>query len=156
MHEMYSNVTINLSHLASTLIMQCIANGQTQIGKHCFYATLYIAIKRLQQNKTIHWHRSLLNPEDYVDLLHGKGKRFENFISMAEAAGLLSQDRDSYYFLQRLCEDYHIDAIRTENLIAVYHNEAAPIEEVANVITETMKDCDQVSKRQIARWSSRR
>ncbi|HUL11624.1 MAG TPA: alpha/beta fold hydrolase [Methylococcaceae bacterium] len=152
MEEMYRNVTINLSHLASTLIMQCIGTGQRQIAKHCFYTTIYIAIKRLQRNKAILWHRSLLNPEDYDNLLHGKGKRFENFIRMAETAGLLTQDEDTYYFLQKLCDDYDIDTVRRENLIAVYYNEAAPINEIHSVITEALKECDHVSKQQLARW----
>jgi len=49
MKEMYANVTINLSHLASSLIMYCISRGQQQIEKHRFYTTLYIAIKHLQK-----------------------------------------------------------------------------------------------------------
>ena len=152
MEEIYSNLTINLSHLASTLIMYCIGKGQREIAKQCFYKTLYIAIKRLQQDKAIHWHRSLLNPVDYENLLHGKGKRLENFISMAESAGLLTQDDDAFYFSQKLRMEHDIDTIRMENLIAVYNNEAAPIKEVAAVIQQTLEECDQISRKRIARW----
>jgi esterase/lipase len=152
MEEMYSNLTINLSHLASTLIMHSIGRGQGQIAKQCFYTTLYISIKRLQQYKAIHWHRSLLDPDDYDDFLYGRGKRLEHFIGMAESTGLLTQDQDAYHFSQKLCEEHDIDQIRMENLIAVYSNEAAPIKEVAAVIGQTLEECDRVGKERIARW----
>lgn len=152
MKEIYSNLTINLSHLASTLIMYCIGKGRREITKQSFYKTLYIAIKRLQQDKAIHWHRSLLNPDDYENLLSGKGKRLENFIAMAESAGLITQDGDAFYFSQKLRTEHDIDTIRMENLIAVYNNEAAPIKEVAAVIQQTIEDCEQIGRKRIARW----
>ena len=71
MQEIYANVTINLSHLASTLIMYCMEKGQQQIEHQCFFTTLYIAVKHLQLNSKINLHRSLLNPIDYCDLSSG-------------------------------------------------------------------------------------
>jgi hypothetical protein len=124
MAEIYINVTINLSHLASTLIMYCMQNGQHEINKYCFYKTLYIAIKELQNKKGINLHRSLLNPDEYVDLTEGKSKRFEHFICVAETTGLIALYHDNYHFLPKLCEEYDFDTIRMENLIAVYNNDS--------------------------------
>ena len=73
MAEIYLNVTINLSHLASTLIMYLIKQGQPKIERQRFFTTLYIAVKLLQNNPNINLHRSLLNPIDYSDLISGTG-----------------------------------------------------------------------------------
>ncbi len=152
MEEIYANLTINLSHLASTLIMYCVERGQTQINKHCFYKTLYIAIKSLQNTKNINLHRSLLNPDEYNDLMEGKSKRFEHFICVAESSGLIAPYQDNYQFLPKLCEEFDFDSIRMENLIAVYDNEVEPIKEVLNVIIDAYKQCAEVTEKQIAVW----
>jgi esterase/lipase len=152
MEQIYSHVTINLSHLASSLVMCCIEKGQTQISKHCFYTSLYIAIKRLQAITSINLHRSLLNPEDYDNLLHGKGKRFEYFISYAESVGLIAEDQDYYYFLPKLLQDYNFDSVRMENPVAVYNNEASPILAIREILKETVLDCQNIDAKQLARW----
>jgi len=153
MEEIYANVTINLSHLASTLIMYCMENGQQQIKKHCFYKTLYVAIKELQNKKDINLHRSLLNPDEYSDLIEGKGKRFEHFICTAETSGLIVSYHDSYQFLPRLCEENDFDTIRMENLIAVYNNECEPISVVKKTLIKSYKKCLRVSEEQLAVWA---
>ncbi|MCF6251973.1 MAG: alpha/beta fold hydrolase [Methylococcaceae bacterium] len=153
MEEIYTNVTINLSHLASTLIMYCMQRGQHQVNKHCFYKTLYVAIKELQNNKKINLHRSLLNPDEYNDLLEGESKRFEHFICVAEASGLIVSYHDNYQFSPKLCEEYNFDTIRMENLIAVYNNEAEPIKVVRDALIKAVKKCEKVTKEQLAEWA---
>ncbi len=153
MEEIYANVTINLSHLASTLIMYCMKCGQQQIKKHCFYKTLYVAIKELQNNKTINLHRSLLNPDEYNDLVEGKSKRFEHFICAAESSGLIVSYHNNYQFLPKLCEEYDFDTIRMENLIAVYNNEVEPIRIVLKTLIHAYQHCLTVSKEQLAVWA---
>ena len=152
MEEIYANLTINLSHLASTLIMYCVERGQTQINKHCFYKTLYIAIKALQNTKNINLHRSLLNPDEYNDLMEGKSKRFEHFILVAESSGLIAPYQDNYQFLPKLCEEFDFDSIRMENLIAVYDNEVEPIKQVLDAVINAHKQCAQVTEKQIVDW----
>ena len=153
MAEIYVNVTINLSHLASTLIMYCMQQEQLQINKYCFYKTLYIAIKELQNNKQINLHRSLLNPDEYIDLTEGKSRRFEHFIHVAESSGLIALYHDNYHFLPKLCDEYDFDTIRMENLIAVYNNEAEPISVVKKTLIHAYKQCAKVSKEQLAEWA---
>ncbi|MCI0666930.1 MAG: hypothetical protein L0Y43_02630 [Methylococcaceae bacterium] len=45
MENIYANVTINLSHLASSLIMHCLGQGWRRIEKARFYTALYITVK---------------------------------------------------------------------------------------------------------------
>ncbi len=150
--QIYANVTINLSHLASTLIMYYISQGQTLIEKSQFYGILYITIKRLQHNAAIHLHRSLLNPQDYSDLFSIVNFRFAYYISAAKEAGLIQERDSSYQFLPKLCADYDIDSIRLENPIAVYNNEAAPISVIRDSVIAAMNEFAVIEPVQMAIW----
>ena len=152
MENIYANVTINLSHLASSLIMYCVGHGQYRIEKHRFYTILYASVKKLQNNKRINLHRSLLNPEDYIDLIYGANKRFRQFICIAKETELILEDDTSYQFLAKLCADYDIDSIRLENLIAVYNNEAWPVKEVRETVIQTLTELDKITELQMAAW----
>lgn len=152
MEKIYANLTINLSHLASTLIVYCIERDQHQIDKKCFYKTLYIAIKSLQNNNSIRLHRSLLNPDEYSDLCAGTSKRFEHFIRIAEASELIATDLKSYQFLPKLYAEFDFDAIRMENLIVVYSNEVAPISVVKKAVVLAYKQCTKLTDKQLAMW----
>ncbi|MGZ5601218.1 MAG: alpha/beta fold hydrolase [Methylobacter sp.] len=152
MQGMYANVTINLSHLASTLIMYYVGHGQTAIDKDKFYGILYIAIKHLQNNTVIHLHRSLLNPDDYSDLFKSANKRFDYFICVAKQAGLIEEDENSYRFLPKLCVESDFDSIRLENPIAVYNNEAAPLHTVRETLIGAIAECANADKNKLAAW----
>ncbi len=152
MEGIYANVTINLSHLASTLIMHCIAQGRSSIEKDQFYSILYIAIKHLQNNTVIHLHRSLLNPDDYSDLFKATNKRFEHFICAGKEAELLNEDENSYHFLPKLCAEFTFDSIRLENPIAVYNNEAAPLRTVRDTLIDAIVECANADKNKLAAW----
>ncbi len=152
MEEIYANVTINLSHLASTLIMYCIENGQPRIERQRFYTTLYIAVKLLQNNTKINLHRSLLNPEDYCDLNEGVNKRFEQFITASKNSGLIKEEGHCFLFLPKLLQEHDFDEIRLENLIAVYDNEAEPIAAVRTTIIEAMAECEKNDQQKLAAW----
>ena len=152
MIEIYANVTINLSHLASTLIMYYIESGQTQIKCQCFFTTLYIAVKHLQKNGKINLHKSLLNPMEYSDLMSGTSKRFAMFICMAKTTDLIIEHKDSYQFLPKLLEAQDFDTIRLKNLIAVYHNEAEPIKAIRTLMIQALDECEKISDKQLAAW----
>ena len=138
MHEIYVNVTINLSHLASTLIMHLISKGQNQIEQQHFYSILYVTIKLLQKNNAICLHRSLLDPDEYGGLIEGICKRFDHFIFIAKTNDLLSDDEGSYQFLPKLCDQHEFDSIRMENIVAVYYNEAEPVKAVRDALNEAL------------------
>jgi esterase/lipase len=152
MKEIYTQVTVNLSHLAATLIMYCLENGQQYITYQAFFNSLYIAVKRIQGNIHINLHRSLLNPHEYSDLTSGTNKRFEQFICVAKQAGLISEQECCYYFLPKLLQEFHFDKIRIENPIAVYNNEVRPITAVREAIIDALNDCDKINPQQLAIW----
>lgn len=148
----YRHVTINLSHLASTLIMDCIAAGRRRIEKERFYTALYIAVRRLQTTDGVNLHRSLVDAVEYMDLVDGKSRRFEQFICFAKQAGLLAEEDGHYRFLDKLCQDFDMDTIRLENPIAVYHNEAAPIAWMRETLASALEEFDDLDRRQLAAW----
>ena len=152
MQEIYANVTINLSHLASTLIMYCMEKGQQKIEHQCFFTTLYIAVKHLQLNSKVNLHRSLLNPIDYCDLSSGTSKRFVHFICAAKTTDLIIDHENCYQFLPKLLEAQDFDDIRLENLIAVYDNEAKPIKAVREVMVQALEECGHIDPKQLAAW----
>lgn len=152
MADIYANVTVNLSHLASSLIMYCIADGRQRIEKERFYTTLYIAVRNLQENDGIHLHRSLGSPVEYMDLVDGKSRRFEQFICLAKEGALIAEEAGHYRFEQKLCVDYDLDAIRLENPIAVYNNEAAPIRRVREALAAALEEFDNLDRRRLAAW----
>lgn len=152
MREIYANVTVNLSHLAATLIMYCLENGQQQISHQTFFNSLYIAVKRLQDHTHINLHRSLLNPYEYGDLTAGTNKRFEQFIDTAKQAELISEEACCYHFLPKLLQEFNFDNIRLENLIAVYNNEVKPITAVRDTVIQALAECEQIAPQQLADW----
>jgi esterase/lipase len=152
MEEIYANVTINLSHLAATLIMHYLGHGQSHIEKDKFYRILYIAIKHLQNSTVIHLHRSLLNPDDYSDLFKSTNKRFEYFMCAAKEADLIDEDENCYRFLPKLWAESDFDSIRLENPIAVYNNEAAPLLTVRDTLINAISECFNADQDKLAAW----
>ena len=149
MKRIYTNITINLSHLASTLIMFNIGMKQLTVSQNRFYTILYIAIKQLQNNTEIYLHRSLLNPNEYSDFTN---KRFEQFICLAKEADLIAEENNNLLFLPKLCEEYDFDSIRLENPIAVYCNEAAPIKVIRETLEKASNEFDNIDTDQYASW----
>ncbi|NOT10518.1 MAG: alpha/beta fold hydrolase [Methylococcaceae bacterium] len=152
MEEIYVNVTINLSHLAAALIMYCVENQQYKMSRQRFYTTLYIAVKHLQNNTKINLHRSLLNPMDYSDLKAGTSSRFEQFINAAKTSGLITEQNNIYEFLPKLLQEHDFDRIRVENLIAVYDNEAKPIEAVRKTMISALAESEHTDAQKLAAW----
>ncbi len=152
MEKIYANVTVNLSHLASTLIMGLISEKRLYIEKIKFYTVLYIAIKTLQKNTDIHLHRSLLNPYDYGDLIYGTNSRFDHFICVAKETELIREQDECYYFLPKLCADHDFDQIRLENPIAVYSNEVQPLGTIRNHLMEADRSYKKIDPCQLAAW----
>lgn len=152
MEEIYLNVTINLSHLASTLIMYLIKQGVLQIERQRFFTAIYIAVKHLQNQSHINLHRSLLNPVDYSELISGTNYRFESFIDEAKNCGLIAEYKTRYHLLPKLLEEHDFDSIRLENLIAVYDNEAKPIGVVRDTLIRALNECDTITEQELAAW----
>ncbi len=127
MKRMYQAVTVNLSHIASRLILDCVQQGRQQVPCSDFHGWLYLAIKRLQAEPRYHLHRSLLDPAEYAGLPRGESHRLRQFLEQSERLGLLSCDNAQLTLLDKLTEESGFDEIRSENPVMVYANEIAPL-----------------------------
>lgn len=127
MENMYQAVTVNISHLASSIILLLLNRGDIEIDRARFHKALYLALKSVQKIPSIHLHRSLLNPDVYGHLADGNNKGLEQFLYMAETSALIEPLENSYRFLPKLLQEHDFDSIRMENLVAVYANEVAPL-----------------------------
>jgi esterase/lipase len=141
---MYQAVTVNISHLASSIIMLLLKRGHIEIDRSLFHRTLYLAVKAVQKIPSIHLHRSLLNPDVYRHLAKGRNKGLEQFLYMAESSELIEPLEDCYRFLPKLVEEHDFDTIRMENLVAVYANEVAPLPIVRTICENSLDEAGRV------------
>ncbi len=149
MRSMYQAVTVNLSHIASTVILKLYERGIQRIARDEFHRMLYLSIKRAQK-LDLPLHRSLLNPEEYHSLVYGGSNRLDQFLQTSRQLELVHTDDDSYIFDKKLMADFDFDEIRTENLICVYANEVTPLSKLTAVIEGAMKDSPKMSGQDIA------
>jgi len=152
MQAMYKAVTINLSHIASYLILQYFHAGVKIIPCSRFHKALYICIKAIQQSDA-NLHRSLKNPDEYDIVIDGVSNRLQQFLETVQKMGLLSIDKDDYILQDKLIDEFHFDEIRTENLISVYANELAPLSAITSILQKSFKSIDSVDSQQIADFS---
>jgi len=127
MPAMYAEVTLNLSHVASSLIRHALSQGIAEMPQSRFHKALFLAIKELQQNAAAHLHRGLSWPERYAGIIDGTCVGFNEFLDMAENTHAIEREPISYKFKEKLMDELSMDAVRRENPVQVYANEAAPI-----------------------------
>ena len=149
MSSMYEAVTINLSHIASMIILKLYQQGLRQINCGRFHKMLYLSIKQLQETES-ELHRSLLNPEEYGAIVSTGSSRLEQFLRTASNMKLVHVAQGEYALDQKLVEDFAVDEIRTENLISVYANEVSPLSHVTRSIDKAMKRADKIDSRAFA------
>lgn len=151
MDVMYSNLTLNVSHLASRLIMMWLADGVTEVDIAHFDRTLYLAIKNIQQAENVHLHRGMRNPADYIGIFELKCPQIRFFIDSAVRLDLIERKDGKYCFLPKLQEQAEFDQIRMDNPIMVYANEMAPIHAAWKALERARIEVDQLSDIDIAR-----
>ncbi|NKB55981.1 MAG: alpha/beta fold hydrolase [Alphaproteobacteria bacterium] len=127
MREMYAGVTVNLSHLASTLILTILESGADSVARDRFHTALYLAIKNVQREPSLHLHPGLTDPEAYSGIRTGRTPDFEQFVGLATSSNLIETTPNAYRLLPKLREDHSIHEIRLENMVEVYANEVAPV-----------------------------
>ena len=150
MHRMYSNVTVNISHLASRVIFVLVERGRTEITHQEFHKILYLAVRKVQQLGSVQLHRGLRSPETYAGLIHGRCPGLAQFIKLASSVELLASANGVYRFLPKLREGYALDEIRLENMVAVYTNEVAPLSGVCQAIASAVEEAPNLSVRGLA------
>ncbi len=140
MREMYARVTVNMSHLASRLILRLHDRGRTEIDRDRFHRALYSAIKTAQKEPSIHLHRSLTDPAAYDGVHRGDCQGFREFIETAVASELVEETPERYRFLPKLRAELAFHEVRIENLIAVYANEVAPVGAACRAVDRAMDE----------------
>ena len=151
MHRIYLDVTVNLSHLASAIVLALVDANRTEVERHYFHTALYLAVKRVQQLPDVHLHRSLKNPGAYAGLLSSECEGLEQFLRTTSNMGLIEQSVDSYRFSQKLTHEHAFDEIRLENLVEVYANEVAPLGRVCGAVREALGAADSIDAAALAR-----
>jgi len=134
----YANVTINIAHIASTLIMHFLAEGKTHINKKKLHHLIYCSIKNLQTCNELVLHRTLQNPSIYRNLLMTQSETFNLFLRSAYKAKLLESSGAYYNFTEQLTADHDFDSIRLKNPIVVNANEVAPIPQVKKAVAASL------------------
>ncbi len=150
MREIYAGVTINLGHLASRLILTYVENGRTEVHHAEFHRVLYLAIKNVQGEASIHLHRMVRNPEAYEGVEIGRGRGLEEFWSSVVSAGLAEKLSDRYRFLPKLCDEHEFDQVRLENPVLVYANEIAPVADAGRAVEQAIKAAPKIDERALA------
>lgn len=138
MVEMYANVTVNISHLASLLIMRFSEINVTEITKSHFNAVLYAIIKRIQREPGLHLHRSLNDPDVYDGLHHGRSGSLNDLFKNASDSGLIVIGESSYTLLPALHAEIGESDPRLVNMIRVYANEIASLTNVERIVAQAM------------------
>lgn len=150
MHRMYTTVSVNLSHLASALILQLLDYGQARITRQRLDLLLYLCVKAVQRLDDVHLHRSLRDPGAYAMLPDGECEGLDHLIATATRMKLVAQDDDAYRFLPKLREQHHFDVIRLENLLEVYANEIMPLHRVRHLIERVVSGAHEHDHRSLA------
>ncbi len=150
MHAIYTGTTINLSHLASSIITSLIRRNRMEIGIADFHRALYLALKTLQDATNIHLHRSLDWPGRYRSLLDGESFELDRFLGLCQQTGLVDKTPDTYRLSDNLRQEYGFHEVRIENPVLVYANEVAPIKAVGDAVEAALQKVSSVSDRELA------
>ncbi|MCK5165686.1 MAG: alpha/beta fold hydrolase [Rhodospirillaceae bacterium] len=152
MQAMYTNITINLSHIASHLIVTLLERDSVEIEFNKFNLALYMSVKNLQATYGLQLHHSLLWPNSYIKLLDGKCPELDRFIDTCKQAKLIELSNNKYIFNDKLLNEYEFDEIRIENPVMVYENEVEPLAEVHQTVDAALDNVETVSDEDISSY----
>jgi esterase/lipase len=138
MTEMYARVTVNVSHLASQLIMRLLQAGETEIERSRFHALLYAIIKQVQQLPGVHLHRTLTDPEVYDGVRDGTSQPLSQFFEIAVASSLIEITASHYRLLPALRGGNGNRDPRLANSVRVYANEIAALDGVTKIVADAL------------------
>ncbi|MFT5447949.1 MAG: esterase/lipase [Gammaproteobacteria bacterium] len=150
MHRMYTTVSVNLSHLASALVLALVDAGQRRIRREDFHLLLYRAVKATQKLTDISLHRSLRYPDRYAGLLRDQCEGLAQLMSTALRMELVTDDEGFYVFHEKLRNEHHFDSIRLENLVEVYANEIEPLHQLQRALGRVVSSRDGGNKEALA------
>ncbi len=140
MREIYREVTVNLSHLTARTILDEVERGGTSLAIPQLALRVYVGLKALQRHSHVHLHRSLADPDAYGALLGGESRELREFLQSAAHTGLVELAGDELTLREKLTREHAFDAVRLENPLEVYANEAAPVREVATAAADAARE----------------
>lgn len=150
MKAIYSEVTINLSHLAALIIYQLLEKEQQAVDVELFHRMLYLAVKAAQRLPEVNLQRSLQDPEKYGELLQGRCAGLDQFFLTAAQLELIEHEGGHYLFMPKLCKEHEFDEIRLENMIEVYANEARPVAGLNPMISSVIRHATTITPVELA------
>ncbi|WP_260294794.1 alpha/beta fold hydrolase [Sedimenticola hydrogenitrophicus] len=150
MKAIYSQVTINLSHLAALIIYQLLEKGQQAIDRDLFHRMLYLAVKATQKLPRINLQRSLRDAASYGELMLGRCAGLDQFFRTAAQLELIEHEGDHYLFMPKLCKEHEFDEIRLENMVEVYANEARPVVGLNELIDDIINRAAATTPKELA------
>ncbi len=139
MVEMYARVTVNLSHIASRLILDLFDRGVTEIEHGRLHALLYVTLKKMQNEPSVHLHRSLVDPNSYRGVHSGNSRLWTQFRDTAVSSNLIATASSTYRFLPALRRKIGNRDPRLENILQVYANEIAPLPIACRIIDSSSR-----------------
>jgi len=134
MQRMYNAVTVNLSHLASRLILSWAEQGVKRLDGRQFRHALYAAIKAAQKIGAVRLHRGLEDPRGYADLPRAEPLALEQFMDSAARLGLVLRSAGDYVLQGSLQTEVSFDAVRVENPLRVYANEVGALRKLTTAL----------------------
>ena len=138
MHAIYAAVTINIAHIAASLLLHFIQQGQVHINRKKLHQLLYVCCKLLQKTPSLNVHQTLQDPNIYRNILFKNSESFDQFLRSMYSAELISRQGAYYQFTGILNPETTFDSIRHKNPLVVYANEVAPIEAVQQAIHDSL------------------
>jgi esterase/lipase len=151
MEAIYKATTVNVSHLASQILVRLRDRPVESIDLDEFHRAVYLGIKRLQDAPDVHRHRSVVNPECYADLVDGRCAAVEQFIASMGEAGLVARRGARLHLLDKSADSHEFDHIRIENPMAVYANESQPVPAVKAAVTAALDGVTSLTPAALAR-----
>jgi esterase/lipase len=152
MEGIYKEVTVNLSHITSTIILNLLEKDINELVAKKFFLIVYLAVKNIQQQPNVHLHRSLRNPEVYAGLVFGKKKALKQLLEVSVQNGLIELKQGQLRLLDKLKEDFDLDAVRIENTIQVYANEMAPVSDAITAVNQAVNEAESISDMALAQY----
>ncbi len=150
MESIYLGVTVNLSHIASTVLLNLYRRGLCEIKMSRFCMIVYMTVKKIQKQSEVHLHRSIRNPEVYSGLTKGDSESLEHLLDVAVKNDLVQIDNDKLLISGKLGEDFDFETIRLRNTLQVYANEVAPLGSVLLAVNEAIKATEDFSVQELA------
>ena len=148
--QIYRQVTVNLSHLASYLMLQLVDRGVKEIDQEAFRRALYLAIKFAQQEPAIFLHPALTDPARYDALHAGNSAELDQLISLASKTGLLTEESGKYHFLDRISEGHDLHKVRLHNPVLVYANEIAAVPSACAAVERALEQSGRLDQAALA------